>query len=844
MLLTQAELQSLVEVKQRTPHQLLGMHPLANGTGVVVRALLPGAAKVEVQPVHEKDKPAFTLTQLHKAGLFEGVTTEANRVYAYDLVITDQQGGVRRTRDPYSFLPTLGDADLFLFGKGDERRIYDKLGAQLRTIDGVPGASFAVWAPNAQRISVVGDFNNWDGRYHQMRPLGMSGVWEIFIPGVGEGAKYKFEVRNLRGKIVLKTDPYGFFFETAPKNASIVWNNHKFQWTDAAWLTQRRQRDPLRAPLSIYEVHLGSWRQKSAGESPGYRALAEPLIQYVKQMGFTHVEFMPVAEHAYYPSWGYQVTGFYAPTSRYGTPEDLQYLVNALHKAGLGVIIDWVPAHFPRDEWALARFDGTALYEHEDPRKGAHQDWGTLIFNYGRHEVVNFLLANALFWCDRFHVDGLRVDAVASMLYLDYSRRPGQWIPNQYGGRENLEAIEFIRQFNHLTHTEFPGVMTIAEESTAWPQVTRPPYLGGLGFSFKWNMGWMHDTLLYFSHDPVHRKYHQNDLTFAMLYHYHENFILPLSHDEVVHGKRSLLGRMPGDDWQRFANLRTLLGYQWLFPGKKLLFMGCEFGQSAEWNANSELDWKLLDAGPYHRGLQRLVEDLGKLYLAEPALWKGDYDTEGFHWIDNSDHLNSVVSFLRQDAEHFHELVVIMNLTPVPRLHYRIGLPRPGPWRELLNSDAAVYGGSNMGNSGGVTAAAKPWHNQPCSAEFILPPLSILVFRPERAADKVVAAAPEAAPEKAPATPQGAKRAAAASEAVAAPGSPALEPGKAFHRIPDSVLKALEAVARVPATTSGATRVRLEENSVPGGEGQVAGERAVGNGPAPKPDSGSLPPGT
>ena len=746
MLLTQAELQSLIEVKQRTPHQLLGMHPLADGAGVVVRALVPDAAKIEVQPTREKAQPTITLRRLHKAGLFEGVTTQTKSVYAYDLVITDKQGRVRRTRDPYSFLPTLGDAELFLFGKGDERRIYEKLGAQLRTIDSVPGTSFAVWAPNAQRVSVVGDFNHWNGSCHQMRPLGLSGVWEIFVPGIGEGEHYKFEVRDAHGKVGMKTDPYGFFFETAPKNAAIVWNNRKFTWTDEAWLTQRRQRDPLRAPLSIYEVHLGSWRQNAAGESPGYRALAEPLIQYVKQMGFTHVEFMPVAEHAFYPSWGYQVMGFYAPTSRYGSPEDFQYLVNAMHEAGLGVIIDWVPAHVPRDDWALAQFDGTALYEHEDPRKGAHQDWGTLIFNYGRHEVVNFLLANALFWCDRFHVDGLRVDAVASMLYLDYSRRPGEWIPNQYGGRENLEAIDFIRKFNHLTHTEFPGVMTIAEESTAWPQVTRPPYLGGLGFSFKWNMGWMHDTLGYFGHDPVHRKYHQNEITFAMLYHHHENFILPLSHDEVVHGKRSLLGRMPGDDWRRFANLRLLLGYQWLFPGKKLLFMGGEFGQSSEWNANTALDWRLLEAGPYHRGVQQFVEDLNKLYLAEQALWKSDYDIDGFHWIDCTDHLNSVLSFLRQDVEHFNELVVIANLTPVPRLRYRIGLPRPGNWRELLNSDAAAYGGSNMGNGGGVTAVAKPWHNLPCSAEFILPPLSILVFRPERAADKETAMLADATP--------------------------------------------------------------------------------------------------
>jgi 1,4-alpha-glucan branching enzyme len=448
-------------------------------------------------------------------------------------------------------------------------------------------------------------------------------------------------------------------------------------------------------------------------------------------MGFTHVEFMPVAEHAYYPSWGYQVTGFYAPTSRYGTPDDFQFLVNALHQADIGVIVDWVPAHFPRDDWALARFDGTALYEHEDPRKGAHQDWGTLIFNYGRHEVSNFLLANALFWCERFHIDGLRVDAVASMLYLDYSRRAGEWIPNQYGGRENLEAIDFLRKFNHVVHTEFPGVMTIAEESTAWPQVTRPPYVGGLGFSFKWNMGWMHDTLGYFKRSPVHRKYHQNDLTFAMLYHHHENFILPLSHDEVVHGKGSLLGRMPGDDWQRFANLRALLGYQWFFPGKILLFMGGEIGQSGEWDANSQVDWWLLEKGPYHRGVQRLVQDLNALYRAEPGLWQTDFDEQGFSWIDCLDNEKSILSFVRRDAERVSELVVILNLTPVPRQRYRLGLPRPGKWLEVLNSDAAIYGGSNMGNMGSVLSEDIDSHNQSYSAEFTLPPLSIIAFRPE-----------------------------------------------------------------------------------------------------------------
>jgi len=556
-----------------------------------------------------------------------------------------------------------------------------------------------------------------------------------------------------------------FFFETPPKNASIVWNNCKFEWTDQAWLEQRKKTDPLRSPLSIYEVHLGSWRKKSPRESLSYRELAGPLVEYVKKMGFTHVEFLPVAEHAFYPSWGYQVTGFYAPTSRYGTPEDFQFLVNALHQAGIGVIIDWVPAHFPRDDWALARFDGTALYEHEDPRKGAHQDWGTLIFNYGRHEVCNFLLANALFWCDRFHIDGLRVDAVASMLYLDYSRKAGEWIPNQYGGRENLEAIEFLRQFNHVTLTEFPGVITVAEESTAWPQVTRPPYLGGLGFLFKWNMGWMHDTLNYFARDPIYRKYHQNDLTFAMIYHHHENFILPLSHDEVVHGKGSLLGRMPGDDWRRFANLRTLLGYQWMFPGKMLLFMGGEFGQSGEWNANAQLDWWLLEAGPYHRATQRFVQDLNQLYLREPALWQSDYDVKGFEWIDCADHHSSVLSFLRQlpaaptpgapasgapasgapaslpasasgppaslPASDGDFIAVILNLTPVPRYGYRIGLPKPGKWLEVLNSDAGVYGGSNIGNLGGVTAEEKKCHGRPFSAVFTLPPLSIIAFKAE-----------------------------------------------------------------------------------------------------------------
>lgn len=730
MILTPEELESLVQVRHRSPHQLLGMHPLGDGSGVVARAFLPDAAKVEVAPTHEAGKPRIQLKKIHESGVFEGLTKSAKRVYAYDLIITDHNGEKRSTRDPYSFLPSLGETDLYLFGQGNELRIYEKLGAQLRVIDGVAGTSFAVWAPNAQRISVVGNFNNWDGRVHPMRSLGPSGVWEVFIPGVGEGALYKYEVRELHGDIKLKTDPFGFFFESPPKNAAIVWDTRKFGWHDAEWLERRRKLNPFRSPMSIYEVHLGSWRKKSIGESFGYRQLASLLVDYLDGMGFTHVEFLPVAEHAYYPSWGYQVTGFYAPTSRYGTPDDFQYLVNELHNAGIGVIVDWVPAHFPKDDWALARFDGTALFEHQDPRQGAHQDWGTLIFNYGRHEVRNFLAANALFWCDRFHVDGLRVDAVASMLYLDYSRQPGEWIPNQYGGRENLEAVEFLRHFNHVVHTEHPGTITIAEESTAWPQVTRPPYLGGLGFTFKWNMGWMHDTLKFFSRDPVYRKFHQNDLTFAMLYHHHENFILPLSHDEVVHGKQSLIGRMPGDDWQGFANLRTLLGYQWLFPGKKLLFMGGEIGQRAEWNANGEVDWWLLSQGPYHQGLQRFIQDLNDLYNSEPAFWDADYEDEGFFWLDCSDHESSVLSFVRQSQTRNRRALVILNLTPTPRSNYRLGLPKEGMWHEILNSDSQVYGGSNLGNLGGVTAEPIKSHNQPFSASFTLPPLSIIAFRP------------------------------------------------------------------------------------------------------------------
>ncbi len=740
MLLSPAEFEAVSQVQHRDPHSLLGMHPLGGRQGLVVRALVPGATRIEVKPVHDRSKPTFPLHRLGDSCVFEGRTAAAHEVYAYDLVIHDEAGHRRQGRDPYSFGPTLGDVDLHLFGEGNHRHLHDCLGAHRRVIDGVAGTGFAVWAPNARRVSVVSTCNQWDGRIHPMRMLGSSGVWELFIPGVGEGTLYQFEIVDAQGVIAVKTDPFGGFFERAPKHASIVWDNRKFRWTDDAWMAQRRRENILRRPVSIYEVHLGSWQKKSAAESLSYSEVAGPLIQHVTQLGFTHVEFLPPAEHAYYPSWGYQVTGFFAPTSRFGTPDDFQFLINALHEAGIGVIIDWVPAHFPRDTWALANFDGTALYEHADPRQGAHQDWGTLIFNFGRHEVRNFLTANALFWCERFHIDGLRVDAVASMLYLDYSRSPGEWVPNQYGGRENIDAVDFLRHFNHVVHTEHPGVLTIAEESTAWPQVSRPPESGGLGFSLKWNMGWMHDTLGYFKRDPVHRKHHQNELTFAMLYHHTENFVLPLSHDEVVHGKGSLRRRMPGDDWQAFANLRTLLGYQWLFPGKKLLFMGCEFGQSSEWSENGELDWWLRECGPFHTGIQSWVMDLNAVYRNQAALWAGDFEPDGFQWIDCADEANSVLSFIRRPghtpdlrgATESGELVIVLNLTPVPRTGYRIGFPVTGPWREILNSDATPYGGSGQGNAGAIDALPAPFHGQPASVLLTLPPMSVVVFAKSR----------------------------------------------------------------------------------------------------------------
>lgn len=614
----------------------------------------------------------------------------------------------------------LSDFDLYLFNEGSHFRIYEKLGAH--TVE--DGVYFALWAPNAKAVWVMGDFNGWQKESLPLRPRGSSGVWEGFVPGAKVGQRYKFHILGYGDYRVDKADPVGFFHETPPGTASVIWQLN-YPWGDGEWMGSRRERNALDAPMAIYEVHLGSWRRKE-GRWLNYRELAPMLSRYVKEMGFTHVEFLPVMEHPFYGSWGYQVTGYFAPTSRYGTPQDFMYLVDHLHREGIGVILDWVPSHFPRDGHGLAYFDGTHLYEHADPRKGLHPDWDSYIFNYGRDEVRSFLISSALFWLDRYHADGLRVDAVASMLYLDFSRKPGEWIPNIYGGNENLEAISFIRRLNYEVYSQFPDVQTIAEESTAWPMVTRPTYLGGLGFGLKWDMGWMHDTLKYFSEDPIFRKYHHELLTFRLLYAFNENFVLPLSHDEVVHGKGSLYQKMPGDKWQKLANLRALYGYMYAQPGKKLLFMGQEFGQTYEWNHEEELPWWHLE-DPMHRGLQLWVRDLNELLRREPALYRLDFSPEGFEWVDFSDWEKSIVSFLRKAPGS--EVLCCFNFTPVPRTGYRIGVPRPGFWRELLNSDATFYGGSGMGNMGGVEAEAIPMHGRPYSLNLTLPPLSALFFK-------------------------------------------------------------------------------------------------------------------
>ena len=626
----------------------------------------------------------------------------------------------------------LTDLDLHLFNEGNHYRIYEKLGSHAVTIDGVAGLHFAVWAPNADRVSVVGDFNQWDGRSHVCEPVASSGIWTAFVPGLAYGEKYKYEVRARSGAIVLKADPYARRFEVPPRSATIAWDTSDYQWGDGEWLAARAAGgNHLDRPVSVYEVHLGSWRRGLGNEPLSYRDLAEQLVPYLLETGYTHVELLPVMEHPFTGSWGYQVTGFFAPTSRFGSPEDFKFFVDACHQAGIGVILDWVPGHFPKDGYGLIRFDGTALYEHEDSRIGEHREWGTLIFNYGRHEVRNFLLSNALFWFDQYHADGLRVDAVASMLYLDYSRKEGQWVPNRFGGRENLEAIDFIRQLNVVVHEQFPGAMMVAEESTAWPAVSRPVYLGGLGFTFKWNMGWMHDMLRYMSKDPVFRKWQHNDITFSMLYAYTENFMLPFSHDEVVHGKGSMIGKMPGDRWQKFANLRALVGYMFGHPGKKLNFMGGEFGQTKEWNHDFSLDWHLLEY-PEHRGLKQLVGDLNRLYRSEPSMHELDVRPEGFAWIDCNDHEGSVVSFVRRSNDPADFTVFIVNFTPVVRRPYRLGVPEAGHYREVINTDAEVYAGSNVGNQGGVDTDDIPTHGYEHSISLVLPPLACLILKLER----------------------------------------------------------------------------------------------------------------
>jgi 1,4-alpha-glucan branching enzyme len=621
----------------------------------------------------------------------------------------------------------LGELDLYLTGEGNHQRLYEKMGAHAVVLAGVAGVAFAVWAPNASGVSVLGTFNNWDGRVNPMRSMGDSGIWYAFVPAIGTGELYKYEVRTRDGHLRIKSDPFAFAAELRPRNASKVWDIRAYQWNDAAWMENRPHHDWRREPMAIYEVHLGSWMRGAEDDHRwlSYAELAPRLVDHVRRYNFTHVELLPVAEHPLDQSWGYQVTGYYAPTSRFGDPDGFKFLVDSLHQAGIGVIMDWVPAHFPKDDTALRWFDGTALFEHADPRQAEHRDWGTLIFNYGRNEVRNFLLANALFWLDVYHIDSLRVDAVASMLYLNYSRAEGDWIPNRYGGRENLEAIDFVRKMNELIYSLYPGAFTVAEESTDWGGVTLPTYLGGLGFGFKWDMGWMHDTLVYFSKDPVHRSYNHNDLTFGMLYAYSENFILPLSHDEVVHGKGSLLSKMPGDEWQRFANLRSLYAYMYTRPGKKLLFMGSEYGQGSEWRSDHSLDWHLTQY-PLHKGIELLMEDLGRLYRQKDPLWAWDAEPSGFQWIDCSDAQSSVISYIRRGPSGM--MVVALNLTPVPRIGYRVGVPDPGYYREVLNTDSAVYGGSNLGNNGGVPADQIGFHGHAWSLNLTLPPLACVVL--------------------------------------------------------------------------------------------------------------------
>jgi 1,4-alpha-glucan branching enzyme len=715
---------ALAGARHADPFAVLGPH--VEGGHLVIRAFNPSAEAIDVV----QDGSTTPLTRVHPGGGFEA-TFQVAQPFEYRLRATYPGGRRVETDDPYRFGRIITEYDVYLFAQGKHTRIYDKLGAHLMRVGGVAGVHFGVWAPNAERVSVVGDFNEWDGRRHPMRRLGPTGVWEIFIPGIDEGERYKFEIRsNQHGELLLKADPYGFRFEHPPLSAAVV-ANREHVWGDAQWFVKRAGcQSWLRRPMAIYEVHLGSWARVPEEHDRWltYREIAKRLIPYVKDMGFTHIELLPVMEHPFFGSWGYQVTGFFAPSSRYGTPDDFKAFVDACHQNGIAVLLDWVPGHFPKDAHGLARFDGTHLYEHADPRQGEHKDWGTLIFNYGRNEVRNFLLANALFWLEEFHLDGLRVDAVASMLYLDFSKQAGEWVPNKYGGTENLEAIDFLRQLNALTHGEHPGSIIVAEESTAFPGVTRPAHLGGLGFTYKWNMGWMNDTLEYIKQDPVYRRYHHRLLTFSLLYAFSENYILPFSHDEVVHLKGAMWAKPPGDEWQRAATLRALYGYMYSHPGKQLMFMGAEIGQHREWSHDRSIDWHLLEQ-PLHRGLQQFVRDLNGVYASEPALYECDFDPGGFQWIDCNDSDNSVIALMRRAQDHDDFVIAILNFTPLPRHGYVIGAPRAGRYKEVLNSDAEAYGGSNIGNGGFVETEPIPAHGHAQSLRLSLPPLGFLLLK-------------------------------------------------------------------------------------------------------------------
>jgi len=725
-----AQLEAIVGGYHGAPYDVLGAHvtPLDGKDGLVVRVFRPLDKAVDVLEIESGKRTP--MTQVHPAGFFEATFAQRTEPFAYRLLVTGGDDQEYELEDPYRFPMLFPEFDLHLHGEGNFLESYERFGAHIMTVDGVAGVHFAVWAPNALRVSVIGSFNAWDNRVNAMQRRGDAGIWETFIPNLPKGTHYKYSIKSrMLGYEVDKADPYGFYFEMRPTTDARVWDIDSYTWSDQEWMEGRVERQAPDKPMNIYEVHLGSWRRGDGNTFLNYRDLAHQLVEYVQEMGYTHIELMPITEHPYDGSWGYQVTGYFAPTSRFGSPDDFMYFVDYCHQHDIGVLLDWVPAHFPRDAHGLAFFDGTHLYEHADPRQGEHRDWGTKIFNFGRNEVRNFLLSNAIFWLKKYHLDGLRVDAVASMLYLDYSRQPGEWVPNKYGGRENLEAIDFLRRFNELVHEFAPGAVTCAEESTSWPMVTRPTYMGGLGFDYKWNMGWMHDTLSYMEKDSIYRRYHQNEITFSLIYAFHENFILPFSHDEVVHLKKSMLDKMPGDVWQKYANLRALYAYMYGHPGKKLLFMGSEFGQWSEWSEARSLDWHLLQWED-HQHLQRFVRDLNHLYKHEPALFEVDYSWEGFQWIDFTDADQSIISFQRRAKEPSEMLIFVCNFTPVVREAYRIGLPIGGVYQEVLNSDWAIYGGSGVGNTAAIVAQELPWQNCKYSAPVRLPPLGVFVLKP------------------------------------------------------------------------------------------------------------------